>query len=178
MSLLDTVSPAIDELCEAFDKWGYNPTPIIDLGVLVAYADGKIDEKEHAMLQEVFTTLLGTTLNGELVDALVTASVEVIKAAGAEERARLVGTILKDCDAGEPGCVVALALAFASEGLSEGEQLVVNRIADASGVTKEKLAELTKRVRTISDRDPVSVRNLLATGSQKKADIPDEKDDE
>lgn len=170
MSLLDTVSPAIDELCDAFEKGGYNPTPIIDLGVLVAYADGKIDDKEHSMLQDVFTTLLGTSLSGEVVDALVDASVEVIKAAGAEERARLVGTILKDCDAGEPGCVVALALAFASEGLSEGEQKVVNRIAEASGVTKERLDALTKKVRTLSDRDPVSVRNLLATGSHKKVD--------
>lgn len=174
MSLLDTVSPAIDELCDAFDKFGYNPTPIIDLGVLVAYADGKIDEKERAMLSDVFGTLLGTTLNGEVVDALVTASVEVIKQAGAEERARLVGTILRDCDAGEPGLVVALALAFASEGLSKNEQLVVDRIAEASGVSKEKLGALTKKVRTISDRDPVSVRNLLATGNHKKADIPDE----
>lgn len=174
MSLLDTVSPAIDELCDAFEKGGYNPTPIIDLGVLVAYADGKIDDKEHAMLQEVFTTLLGTSLNGEVVDALVDASVEVIKAAGAEERARLVGTILRDCDAGAPGCVVALALAFASEGLSEGEQKVVNRIAEAAGVTKEELDALTKKVRVLSDRDPVSVRNLLATGNHKKADIGDE----
>lgn len=126
------------------------------------------------MLQEVFTTLLGTSLNGEVVDALVDASVEVIKAAGAEERARLVGTILRDCDAGAPGCVVALALAFASEGLSEGEQKVVNRIAEAAGVTKEELDALTKKVRVLSDRDPVSVRNLLATGNHKKADIGDE----
>jgi tellurite resistance protein len=172
MSLLDTVAPAIDELCDAFDKGGYNPTPIIDLGVLVAYADGRIDDREHAMLSDVFGTLLGTTLNSEVVDALVTASVEVIKAAGAEERARLVGTILKDCDAGEPGLVVALALAFASEGLSENEQRVVDRIAEASGISNERLGELTKKVRTLSDRDPVSVRNLLATGNHKKADIP------
>ena len=175
MSLLDTVSPAIEELCDAFERGGYNPTPIIDLGVLVAYADGKIDEREHAMLSDVFGTLLGTTLSSEVVDALVTASVEVIKAAGAEERARLVGTILKDCDAGEPGCVVALALAFASEGLSDGEKRVVNRIAEASGVTSDELAELTKKVRTLSDRDPVSVRNLLATGNHKKVEgLPDE----
>ena len=174
MSLLDIVSPAIEELCDAFDRGGYNPTPIIDLGVLVAYADGQIDERERAMLSEVFGRLLGTTLNEEVVDALVTASVEVIKQAGAEERARLVGTILRDCDAGEPGCVVALAWSVASEGLSANEQRVVDRIAEASDVSKEKLGELTKKVRTLSDRDPVSVRNLLATGNHKKADLPDE----
>lgn len=173
MSLLDVVAPAIDDLCDAFDKGGYNPTPIIDLGVLVANADGKVDDRERAMLSDVFTTLLGTTLNGEVVDALVTASVEVIKQAGDEERARLVGTILRDCDAGEPGLVVALAVAFASEGLSSSEQRVVDRLAEASGVSKEKLGELTAKVRQLSDRDPVSVRNLLATGNFKKADIPE-----
>jgi tellurite resistance protein len=167
MSLLDIVSPAIDELCTAFDKGGYNPTPIIDLGVLVAYADGKIDDRERGMLSDVFSTLLGTTLNTEVVDAVVSASVEVITQAGAEERARLVGTILNDCDAGEPGVVVALAVAFASEGLSSNEKRVVDRIAEASGVTKDRLSQLTEKVRRLSDGDPISVRNLLSTGSGK-----------
>lgn len=175
MSLLEVVTPAIDELCDAFDKGGYNPTPIIDLGVLVANADGTVDDKERGMLSNVFSTLLGTTLNGEVVDALVTASVEVIKQAGAEERARLIGTILKDCDAGEPGLVVALAVAFASEGLSSNEQTVVDRLAEASGVSKDRLTALTDKVRKLSaGGDPVSVRNLLATGDFKKANIPDE----
>src|SRR5262245_59525814 len=124
MSLLDVVSPAIEQLCDAFDKHGYNPTPIIDLGVLVSYADGRVDDRERPMLSDVFTTLLGTALNGDVVDGLVTASVEVIKQAGAEERARLVGTILNDCDAGEPGLIVAIAVAFASEGMNENEKRV------------------------------------------------------
>jgi tellurite resistance protein len=174
MSLLDVVSPAIDQLCDAFDKGGYNPTPIIDLGVLVANADGKVDDRERSMLSDVFTTLLGTSLNADVVDALLTASLEVIKQAGAEERARLVGTILKDCDAGEPGLIVAIAVAFASEGLNENEQRVVDRIAEAADVPKERLDHLTKKVRDLSDRNPVSVRNLLATGNFKKVDLPDD----
>ena len=174
MSLLDVVGPAIDQLCEAFERNGYNPTPIIDLGVLVANADGTIDEKERSMLNEIFATLLGTTLPGDVVDALVTASVEVNKAAGDEPRARLVGTILDDCDAAEPGLVVALAVAFASEGLSADEQRVIDRIAEAAHVSKEKLSEITSRVRNKSDRDPQSVRNLLATGSNKLAEVADD----
>ena len=55
----------LDELCEAFDRGGYNPTPIIDLGVLVANADGKVDDRERGMLSDVFTTLLGTALNAD-----------------------------------------------------------------------------------------------------------------
>lgn len=173
MSLLDVVGPAIEKLCTAFDRGGYNPTPIIDLGVLVANADGTVDDRERGMLFDIFTTLLGTTLNSEVVDALVTASVEIIQQAGAEPRARLVGTILHDCDAGEDGLVVALAVAFASEGLSAAEQKVVDRIADAAGVSRVRLGELTKQVRKFSDGDPVSVRNLLASGSHTKAELPE-----
>jgi tellurite resistance protein len=171
MSLLDIVGPAIEKLCTAFDRGGYNPTPIIDLGVLVASADGTVDDRERGMLFDIFTTLLGTTLNSEVVDALVTASVEIIQQAGAEPRARLVGTILHDCDAGEDGLVVALAVAFASEGLSAAEQKVVDRIADAAGVSRVRLGELTKQVRKFSDGDPVSVRNILASGSHAKAEL-------
>lgn len=174
MSLLDVISPAIEKLCEAFDKGGYNPTPIIDLGVLVANADGAVDDRERGMLSDIFSTLLGTTLNAEVVDALVNASVEVIQQAGAEPRARLVGTILHDCDAGEDGLVVALAVAFASEGLSSAEQRVVDRIADAAGVTKTRLGELTSKVRKYSEGGPVSVRHVLASGSHAKAEIADD----
>lgn len=170
MSLLDVVGPAIDKLCDEFAQGGYNPTPIIDLGVLVAHADGKVDERERSVLSNIFTTLLGTTLTSDVVDALVTASVEVIQLAGAEPRARLVGTILRDCDAGEDGLVVALAVAFASEGLSSAEQTVVDRIADAAGVERSRLAVLTERVRKVSEGGPVSVRNILASGSHPKAD--------
>ena len=93
----EIITAAIEELCDAFERQGYNPTPIIDIGVLVASADGKVDEREREMLLDVFQTLLGTTLTAEVVDNLVTASLEVIEAAGAESRARLVASILSDC---------------------------------------------------------------------------------
>ena len=31
----EIVAAAIDQLCAAFERYGYNPTPIIDLGVLI-----------------------------------------------------------------------------------------------------------------------------------------------
>src|SRR4051812_43949320 len=130
----EIVGPAIERLCAAFDKHGYNPTPIIDLGVLVAGADGTVDPKEREMLLEVFQTLLDTKISAEVVDALVAASLEVIKAAGTEARERLVAAILQDCDAVEPGILVALAVAFASEGLSKDENAVITRIATAAGL--------------------------------------------
>ncbi len=155
------IAKAVDELCTAFERHGYNPTPVIDIGVLVVSADGTVDEREREMLLDVFQTLLDTTLTAEVVDHLVTASLEVIEAAGAESRARLVAAILKDCDAVEPGVRVALALAFASQGFTKAERTVVERIADEAGLTRERLAELTAEVKQHADGDPISVRQSI-----------------
>ena len=155
------LAAAIDQLCEAFERGGYNPTPIIDLGVLIASVDGKVDHLEREMLFDVFQTLLNTTLTAEVVDHLVTASLEVIDAAGAESRARLVAQILHDCDAGEPGLRIALAVAFASQGLTSAERAVVERLADGAGVSRARLAELIEEIRARVDGDPISVRQSI-----------------
>lgn len=158
----EIVTAAIDQLCAAFDRGGYNPTPIIDLGVLVVIADGVVDEKEREVLRDLFQTLLDTTLSPDVVEHLVTASMQVAKEAGPESRARLIAEILLDCDAVEPGILVALVVAFASEGFSKEERVVVERIADACELPRPRLEELIKKVSAQADGDPVSVRNLLA----------------
>lgn len=161
----DIVAAAIDQLCTAFERCGYNPTPIIDLGVLVVIADGVVDDKEREVLLDLFQTLLDTKLSPEVVDHLVTASVQVVEAAGAESRARLIAEILLDCDAVEPGILVALAVAYASEGLSNEELKVIERIADAAELPRARLDRLIGRVRLRADGgDPMSVRSLLAAG--------------
>lgn len=157
------IATAIDELCDAFERGGYNPTPIIDIGVLVASADGTVDERERSMLLEVFQTLLNTSLTPEVVDHLITASLEVIESAGAESRARLVAAILQDCEAIEPGVRVALAIAFASKGLDSAEVKVVDRIAAAGGMKPARVAQLTAEIRAMADPDPVSVRESIST---------------
>jgi tellurite resistance protein len=164
MSIFEIVAPAIDELCYAFERGGYNPTPIIDIGVLVVSADGVVDPKEREVLLDVFQTLLDTKLSAEVVDHLVTASLQVIEAAGAESRARLISEILLDCDAVEPGILVALAVAYASEGLSKEERVVIERIADHGGLARTRLEELIAKVSARADGDPMSVRTLLAAG--------------
>jgi tellurite resistance protein len=156
------IANAIDELCSAFERQGYNPTPIVDIGVLVASADGTVDERERAMLLDVFQTLLDTTLTPEVVDHLITASLEIIEAAGSESRARLVGSILRDCDAVEAGVRVALGLAYASHGLDKDERIVIERIATAGGVSAKRLNELTEEVGKHADADPISVRQSIA----------------
>jgi tellurite resistance protein len=158
--MLDIVASAVDHLCYEFERHGYNPTPIIDLGVLVVAADGKVDEQERAVLLDLFQTLLGATLSAEVVDHLVTAGLEVIKAAGAESRARLIAEILVDCDAVEEGVLVAIAVAYASEGVSGAERLVLERIADGANLPRTRLEELIKKVG--EGEGPSSVRSLLS----------------
>jgi tellurite resistance protein len=160
----ELVLDAIDRLCDAFDRHGYNPTPIIDLGVLVAAADGKVDDKERAVLLDVFQSLLDAKLTPEVVDAMVSASLEVIQAAGAGPRARLVAEILNDCDAVEPGMMVALAVAFANEGLTAAEKKAVERISDAAGLPRERLEALTKELRAQGGGKPEDVRSALTPG--------------
>lgn len=164
MSMHEVVGPAIDQLCFAFERGGYNPTPIIDLGVLVVSSDGVVDSKEREVLLDVFQTLLDTKLSAEVVDHLVTACTQVIEAAGAESRARLIAEILLDCDAVEPGILVALAVAFASQGLSKDERVVIERIADFAHLDRSRLEELISRVASRAKGDPISVRSLLAAG--------------
>ncbi len=161
----DIVAAAIDQLCAAFDRGGYNPTPIIDLGVLVVIADGVVDDREREVLLDLFQTLLDTKLSPEVVDHLVTASMQVVEAAGAESRARLIAEILLDCDAVEPGILVALAVAYASEGLSKEERVVIERIAEFAELPRSRLEQLIRRVHARADGgDPMSVRSLLAAG--------------
>lgn len=160
-TMLEILEPAIDQLCMAFERGGYNPTPIIDLGVLVASADGTVDAGEREMLLDVFQTLLDTKITPEVVDALVTASVSVIEQAGAESRAKLIAAILQDCDAVEDGILVALAIAFASQGLSKAEQKVVERIAAAAELDPARLEALTEKARKYATGGPISVRVSL-----------------
>jgi tellurite resistance protein len=166
----EIIAPAIEELCAAFERGGYNPTPVLDLGVLIANADGRVDDQERELLLEVFQALLETTLTPEVVDALITSSVEVMKLAGDEPRARLVGAILRDCEAGEAGVRVALAIAFATEGLSDAERKVIDRIADAAGVPLPRVEELVAEVRKhTDDAGPESARlSLLPQGRHSK----------
>jgi formylglycine-generating enzyme required for sulfatase activity len=102
MTMLDIVTTAIDQLAAAFERNGYNPTPIIDLGVLIVSADGRVDEKEREVLLDLFQTLLDAKLSPEVVENLVSSCLQVIEQAGAAARARLVAEILVDCDAVAP----------------------------------------------------------------------------
>ena len=140
------VREAIDRLLDRFERGDYNPTPIIDLGALVANADGVIDAQEIDTLQQILEPLLGAQLDPELVGYLINASLDVIKAAGVEPRMRVLAEILMDCDAVEDGIIVALAVAYASEGLSDAERTLVTQLAKTCELPADRIAALISQV--------------------------------
>lgn len=140
------IQEAVASLCTRFASGDYGLTPIIDIGTLVANADGTVDEKELDMLRYLFDALLGARLGKDALAHLVRSSVQVILEAGIEPRARFLADILVDCDAVEEGLTVALGVAFASEGLSEPEQGVIDSIARAARLPRAKLEALTAKV--------------------------------
>ena len=138
---------ALQSLCARFEAMDYGVTPIIDLATLVAEADGKIDEREVSVLRYLFQESLGTRLSPEMVSHLIKSSLKAVEASDRRARAQLVTEILLDCDAVEEGLTIALAVAFASEGLSAPESALISSIAQGTGTPSARLAELTEQVR-------------------------------
>jgi tellurite resistance protein/HAMP domain-containing protein len=141
--LIDT---AIQALCRQFEAADYGLTPIIDLGTLIANADGTIDPAEVGVLRYLFQTLLDARLSPQMVQHLVDASLAALSSSDREARARLIAEILLDCEAVEPGLTVALTVAFASEGFSKEERALVETIATAAGVPAARLTALIAEV--------------------------------
>ena len=157
---------AIGTLLALFEEHKYNPTPIIDLGVMVAQADGRLDDGEVESLANLVEELTGTHMTREVVQYLIEASSEVLEMAGLESRARLIADILVDCDAVEPALVVAATIAMSAERervsrmgsktlptgaerLRPEERSVIELVADFAGLPRPALDKLLSRVVTM-----------------------------
>ncbi|HEY4120151.1 MAG TPA: hypothetical protein VGM56_19940 [Byssovorax sp.] len=145
------IQDAVKRLCLLFESGGYALTPVIDIGALVANADGTVDEKELEMLHYLFRALLGADLGHDLVEHLVRGSLQIILEAGLAPRARFLAEILLDCGAAEEGLLVAFGVAYASEGLSASEREVIDLLANAAHVSKSRVDELSEQVRRVTE---------------------------
>jgi len=153
------VTEAVEVLCARFEAGDYNPTPLIDIGALIANADGVVDAEEIDTLRRILQPMLGEEVDAEIVGFLIDASIRVIHADGVDARARLVAEILLDCDAVYQGIKVALGVAFASNGFSDAERAVIDKLARAAGMPDAQLTELIAKVRELyADIPPQSQR--------------------
>lgn len=104
---------------------------VVELGVLVAAADGVIDDAELEALAVLVDGSLGAHVDKKLVRHFVREARNVIQAEGTEAAAARIGGVLRDRDVGPEGLAVAEAIALASQGISDVEQAALDGLLAA-----------------------------------------------
>jgi tellurite resistance protein len=131
-------------------KFGHSDEGLItaiDLAVLVAIADGTIDKAERAALDESIAAIMGGAVAPTVARHLVGESKRQIAAAGIFPRAQAIGETLAKHDATAEGLRLALAVAYASDGLSEEERARIGSVAAAAKAPDGLLDELTRSMK-------------------------------
>ena len=132
-----SIRPLVAALRARFDSSDEGLNAVVDLAVLVALADGTIDEAEMAALAESIGTLVGGTLDPRMSRHIIRESRAKIEAIGVEARAKAIGASLAAHGAAEEGARHARAIAMASAGVSDVERARVALVAIAAGVDPE-----------------------------------------
>lgn len=138
--------PLIAALRARFDSSDEGLNAIVDLAVLVAVADGTIDQAEMAALAESLGALLGGVLDPRMARLVVRESRAKIEADSPEVRAKAIGESLAAHDAVDEGLRFALAIGWASEGLSTVERDRTLLVALAAGADAARLDELSRSI--------------------------------
>jgi tellurite resistance protein len=121
---------------------------VIEAGYLVAAADGTVDSAELATLKRAVLALTGDEMQAEELDTLVEDLVDLRKTQGELSRCKAVGELLAAHRAGDEGLYLAAAIAYASNGLDRKELAVLERIAQAAGISQAALVTLATQVRS------------------------------
>jgi tellurite resistance protein len=143
------LQPAVEALCNRFPSNEAGVAAAIDLAVLVAAADGRIDPAEMAALSTSLEVATKTQLSPIFVKHLVQASRQQIDAAGASTRAKLIGESIAAQGCVDEGLRLALVIALSSDGLSEVERDQIEIIARAAGVAPERIDVLCQELQGV-----------------------------
>jgi tellurite resistance protein len=145
----DAIAPSLQKLQARFlsnpDLPGVDI--LIDIAVLIATADGTIDEQEQEALQKTIRALVGASLTPAQVAREISSSVDSIKAIGPTKKAEHLGASLRALETVEDGLRFGAIVAYISQGLSSEERSVLVHIADAAQLPQEQLNVLLKEVR-------------------------------
>jgi tellurite resistance protein len=152
--------PLVEALLMKLAHHGYYALPIVDLGVLVASADGVVDENEMEFLDELFTAALGEQLPTRVVQHLVSASQDVIQVAGSAARLQLLAEIFEDAGAMEDALQVAFAVAHADGAAHEAEIAVIRSFAARGHVDAARTSVLAKEAQKLRMPELQSLRRI------------------
>ena len=137
-----TLQPLLDALLAKLPAGDDGIMSIVDLAVLVAMADGTIDQAERAAVTASIETLVGGHLSRPVLGHLFTQSRAQIREEGPAAAARRIGLMLEARDCADEGLRVALAVAWSSEGLADVERARIVEVAVAAGLGAERVDEL------------------------------------
>jgi hypothetical protein len=145
------LQPLIDALLDRFGSSDKGLCAAVDLAVLVAMADDHIDHDEMIALTASVEGFLGTRLAPAVAQHLINESRRQIRNDGAEGVMRTVGQVLAANHAVEEGVRFGLAIALASEGISEVERARIAGVGAAAGLPTARLDELVREATAVED---------------------------
>jgi tellurite resistance protein len=141
------LQPLTDALLARFGEDDAGLTAAVDLAVLVAMADGHIDDAERAALASSIEGLIGGRVAPHIAKHLVAESRTKSKAVGTAARAREIGKTLAQHGAGEEGLCLAIAIAWVSDGVSPPEKAALDVVAASAGVSAARVEELIREAK-------------------------------
>jgi uncharacterized tellurite resistance protein B-like protein len=106
---------------------------VVRLGVLVASADGTIDDAELGSLATILAEVFGEGMPPQLVRILVKDSAKRMESVDKTALAAEMGKALAEHGAVPEGLRVASAIARTSEGIADEERALVVAMADGAG---------------------------------------------
>jgi tellurite resistance protein len=137
-----SLRPLLDALLARLPAGDEGLMAVVDLAVLVAMADGKIDEAERAAVAASIEAIVGCSLSPSVQRHLFTESRAQIRERGPAASARRIGELLAARGCAEEGLRVALGVAWSSDGLADVERERIVQVAEGAGLTAERVDEL------------------------------------
>lgn len=115
---------------------------MVDLMVVVAHADGKIDVDEAESLAALINTLNRTVLDRQVTKAIVTESLKRLRRDGARKTLDRVGQTLAYMGKLEDALGLGLDVARSGEGMTELEWISLVFAGKAGELSPERIREL------------------------------------
>lgn len=115
---------------------------LLELGSLVAIADGEADDAERAALTRVLEELCKIRLSPESMEKMLQSAHAVVASDGIEARCEVIGNNLAALDIAPLGIEVAALIALVSHGLDLHEMSALACVAEAAGLPENQLDEI------------------------------------
>lgn len=112
---------------------------LLELGCLVAIADGSADDAERIALHRVLKELCRLDVSATAMDQMVASATEVVASDGMDARCDYIGGALAALGLSELGLEVGALVALVSHGIDQHELAALTRIAAAAGIDEHQL---------------------------------------